>query len=225
MTHYKACPQGQTTEAARGMDRARGNWSGGLTLLCPPPKPPMNMWSSPPDPIEDFVLLQDPRAKDAWAIISSPDWLLHGSTWFRAGLSKDQLARELRRNSFKAGSSQNMVRALQIMLPAFMPRPPRQGWGREALVSEEVRKEELMRRVARYAHRSRRAADLYWLACRKIGGLSPLLVIKILRFLELRVDDSTGPLMYCMRCKKHWNLGALMDHFANSSVHIDAAVA
>ena len=215
------------------LPRPDGNCSSGLTLPSPMARPPVcfrlkvwgNMWHSPPDPIEDFVLMQDPRAKDAWAIISSLNWLLQDSKWFHAGLSKEQLARELRRNTYKAGSSQNLVRALQVMLPDFMPRPPKHGWRREALVSAEVRKEELMRRVAQYEYRSRCAANLYWVTCLKIGGLSQLLVTKILRFLELRIDDLTGPLMYCMRCKERWNLGALLEHFANSEVHIDAAVA
>jgi len=228
MTQYAALPTGSSHRGS-AMEHTSGNNSSGLTL----PNPPVcfrlkvwgNMWHSPPDPIEDFVLMQDPKAKDAWAIISSLSWSLQKSKWFCAGRSAEQLARELRRNSFKVGSSQNWVRAIQVMLPDLMPRPPRQGWRRETLVSAEVRKEELMRRVARYEHRSRCGANMYWATCRKIGGLSQLLVIKILRFLELRVDALTGPLMYCMRCKEHWNLGGLLDHVANSAVHIDAAVA
>ena len=65
------------------------------------------MWGeTAPSAMEDFVLRQEPRAKDAWAIISSLNWLLHDSSWILAGLSMDQLAQELRRySSYKPGTS------------------------------------------------------------------------------------------------------------------------
>jgi hypothetical protein len=56
-------------------------------------------------------------------------------------------------------------------------------------------------------------------------GLPELVLVRILRFLELRITDLTGPLMYCMRCKEHMNLAALISHVSVSRVHIDAAVA
>ena len=64
------------------------------------------MWGeTAPSAMEDFVLRQEPRAKDAWAITSSLNWLLHDSSWILAGLSMEQLAQELRRYSYKPGTS------------------------------------------------------------------------------------------------------------------------
>lgn len=231
MTHDAACQQCQTTEAARAMGEQLGSGSG-MTLFARP-MPPIHfrlnhwgdMWHSPPDPIEDFVLMQDPRTKDAWAIISSLKWLLLSTRWYRAGLSSEQLARELRRNSYKVGGSKDMIKkfhkALEVILPDYRARPPPGGWGREVLVSAEVRKEELMDRIAWYEFRSRVRVQVRWVMLRKTG-LATHLVVRILRFLEVRIDDLTGPLMYCMRCKEHFNLAALIQHFALSSVHIDA---
>ena len=88
----------------------------------------------------------------------------------------------------------------------------------------EERREKLMQRVATYEFRSRVAVNAYWRMLRKTG-LPEHVLIRILRFLELRITDLPGPLMYCMRCKEHMNLAALIDHVSFNRVHIDAAVA
>lgn len=183
-----------------------------------------DMWQTDPDPLEDYVLQQDPRAKDAWAIISSLPWLLNGSAWFRAGLSKEQFATELRRNAYKRHSSPRLLDGVfEVMIPGYTPKR-RGGLTPQVEMTAEDRKERLMRRVARFEYRSRVAANEYWEAL-LLTGLPRLILIKILRFLELRIDEMTGPLMYCMRCKEHMNLAALFSHVSVSRVHINAAVA
>ena len=81
-----------------------------------------------------------------------------------------------------------------------------------------------MRRVAKYELRSRVGANEYWKMLLKTG-LPELVLVRILRFLELRITDLTGPLMCCMRCKEHMHLAALISHFSWDRVHIDAVVA
>lgn len=181
----------------------------------------LKMWETvAPSAIEDFVLRQDPRAKDAWAIIASLDWLVGDSDWIHAGLSMEQLAQELRRYSYKRGT--NLPRADRVLAIAInggglTPSPQRAD-------TTEERREKLMQRVAKYEFRSRAAADEYWKLLLKTG-LPENVLIRILRFLELRITDLTGPPMYCMRCKKDMSLAALIGHVAYSPVHIDATVA
>jgi hypothetical protein len=204
-----------------------------------------NMWETGPSAMEDFVLRQDPRAKDAWAIISALNWLLHDSNWSRRGLSMEQLAQELRRYTYRcspnaagvyeavpaARRSSLQLRALQVLLPAastgaqLRARMPTDGGLTPPRVDNaEERREKLMQRVAKYEFRSRVAANAYWKMLLKTG-LPETVLIRILRFLELRITDLTGPVMYCMRCKEHMNLAALIDHVSFSRVHIDATVA
>ncbi len=199
-------------------------------MSCFRVRPWGNMWESGPTAMEEFILRQEPRAKDAWAIISSLNWLLHDSNWIRAGLSMEQLAQELRRYSYKKGSSPNMLPALKVFLPDVqrtgggLTPPSGGGLTTPHVDSAEERREKLMRRVAKYEFRSRVAANEYWRLLVKTG-LPHHVLIRILRFLELRITDLTGPPMYCMRCKEHMNLAALIDHVSFSRVLIDAAVA
>jgi hypothetical protein len=164
----------------------------------------------------------------------------------------EQLAQELRRYSYKCspnadgvyeavpggymprrrltGSSPSLqVRALQVFLPAASTGGQlraRNGGGLTPPCGDtaEERREKLMQRVAKYEFRSRVAANEYWKMLLKTG-LPETVLIRILRFLELRITDLTGPVMYCMRCKEHMSLAALIDHVSFSRVHINAAVA
>ena len=209
------------------------------------------MWpQTAPGPVEDYVLRQEPRAKDAWAIISSLAWLLHGADWFRAGLSEEQLAQELRLNSYRTGAVRSLGGDLidlnnflsdtgpyapgrtlpgivpgivSGVAPGIVPGPVRRRTGTRVVVRDvaDAQRARLLQGMARYVHRSNTAGDAYHAALIKTG-LPPALVVRVLKFLELRVDDLTGPLMYCMRCREHWNLAALIDHVSNSRLHIDA---
>ena len=107
--------------------------------------------------------------------------------------------------------------------PGIVPRPVRRRTGTRVVVRDVAyaQRARLLQGMARYVHRSNTAGDAYHAALIKTG-LPPALVVRVLKFLELRVDDLAGPLMYCMRCREHWNLAALIDHVSNSRLHIDA---
>jgi hypothetical protein len=207
------------------------------------------MWRGPRDELEEYVLRQDPRAKDAWVIISSLTWLLDGCNWYKAGLSKEQLAQELRRNSYKTGQSQDQQWSKVIESFVSYSTPvvgdvpqgivpglsapglvvagrTRRRTGTRILRTNDMaaRREMLLQEIMEYENRCRVAASKYWKALRKTG-LPKLVIERVMKFLELRVDDITGPRMYCMRCRDYWNLSALIDHFCNNLMHIAAVAA
>jgi hypothetical protein len=189
--------------------------------------------------LEEYILRQDPQAKDAWVIISSLPRTLQGCEWYRAGLSKKQLAKELRRNSYRSGQTQQWTKVCESVSswsvpvvgdlvgdPVGDPAPGlvKQGIRTVRVNNVDERRERLTQEVQEYVRKSRVVALRYLKMLLKTG-LPKRVVERIMKFLELRVTVATGPVMYCMRCRDYWNLAGLIDHFCNNSVHIDAVAA
>ena len=211
-----------------------------LTLPAVPAAPvvpgPSKMFVETGD-VTNFVLSQLPSPRDTLAILHGLSEELPRSAWGLAGLSPQQLATEMRRQSFQSvnhvgAPTANWPReflkdALNVIMDRSIPDVP------EVLAKRARTQRDYMEQHAALVERLKRACEDYARRADKVGarynallrktGLSQDLCCRVMSLLTLVANDKTGPDTYCMRCRTWAPLFKYIVHVANSDVHVRAA--
>lgn len=188
--------------------------------------------------VTKFVLSQLPSPRDTLAILRGLATELPASAWREAGLSPEQLATEMRRQSYQSvnhvgAPAANVARtllasdALCMLMDRSVPDGPEVIAKRLRRTQADYTRQhaELVERLKvaceDYARRADKVGTRYKALLRK-AGLSPELTDRVVSFLTLVATAETGPCTYCMRCRTWAPLFAYILHVANSDVHTRA---
>jgi hypothetical protein len=180
--------------------------------------------------IAEFVFSQLPSPRDALAIIDGLVEELPRTAWARATLWPEELVTEMRAQSLRIDNDMSVAVAWDILRDRTNPltRKRRHATHFQRRLGADthaalVRK--LKQDCEEYAVKASRVGN-EWHALLLKTGLPPCVQERIMSFLLLRADSAVGrgPQMYCLRCRRFFQLYQYTLHVAGSADHIQAVL-